>query len=173
MAVAGKNKKLVNWVAEVQAMVKPDGRLHAINPESGFFGVAPGTSHKSNPMAMEGIKENSIFTNCVLTDDGDIWWEDMEIPREHGIDWKGNERRPGMKDPDGKWLWPGFGENARVLKWMCERVEGKVKAVDMPIGYLPKAGDLDVGDLDVGEAGDRLPDRMKAQLAELKERVGC
>ena len=308
--------------------IRPDGRLHAINPESGFFGVAPGTSHKSNPMAMESIKENSIFTNCVLTDDGDIWWEDMEIPCEHGIDWKGNEWRFGMKDsdgkpvkgahpnarftaparqcpvicpdwenpdgvpidifvfggrrsalvplvteafnwdhgvymgataaseataaaldvksirrdpmamlpfcgynmgdywqhwfnmgdrlaakaprifyvnwfrksPDGKWLWPGFGENARVLKWMCERVEGKVKAIDTPIGYLPRAGDLDVADLDVGEAeltellrvdvdgwkgeipeieaylgkaGDRLPDRMKAQLAELKERVGC
>jgi phosphoenolpyruvate carboxykinase (GTP) len=308
--------------------IRPDGRLHAINPESGFFGVAPGTSYKSNPMAMDSIKENSIFTNCVLTDDGDIWWEDMDVPCEHGIDWKGNEWTPDMKDadgkpvkgahpnarftaparqcpvicpdwenpdgvpidifvfggrrsrlvplvsqafdwdhgvymgataaseataaaldvkgsirrdpmamlpfcgynigdywqhwfnmgdklgekapkifyvnwfrksPEGKWLWPGFGENARVLKWMCERVEGKVDAVETPIGYIPNTADLDVNGLDVsesdmtellhideegwkselpeieeylGKAGDRLPERMKAQLAELKKRVG-
>ena len=308
--------------------VRPDGRLHAINPESGFFGVAPGTSYSSNPMAMESIKENSIFTNCVLTDDSDIWWEDMEVPCEHGIDWKGNEWTPNTKDaegnpvkgahpnarftaparqcpvicpdwedpngvpvdifvfggrrtklvplvsqafdwdhgvymgataaseataaaldvkkairrdpmamlpfcgyhigdywqhwfnmgdklgenapkifyanwfrknPDGKWLWPGFGENARVLKWMCERVDGKVGAVETPIGFVPDKADLDVSGLDIGEAeveellridlegwkgevpeieefintaGDRLPERMKAQLASLKKRVG-
>jgi phosphoenolpyruvate carboxykinase (GTP) len=308
--------------------VRPDGRLHAINPESGFFGVAPGTSYSSNPMAMDSIKENSIFTNCVLTDDGDIWWEDMEVPCEHGIDWKGNEWKPGKteadgkpvkgahpnarftaparqcpvicpdwedpngvpidifvfggrrsglvplvseafdwdhgvymgataaseataaaldvkgsirrdpmamlpfcgyhigdywqhwfrmgdklgdkapkifyvnwfrKSPQGKWLWPGFGENARVLKWMCDRVAGKVESVETPIGRIPKANDLDLSGLDVGSAeiaellrideegwkseipeieaflgraGDRLPDRMKAQLAELKKRVG-
>ncbi len=308
--------------------VRPDGRLHAINPESGFFGVAPGTSYSSNPMAMESIKENSIFTNCVLTDDSDIWWEDMEVPCEHGIDWKGNEWTPNTKDaegnpvkgahpnarftaparqcpvicpdwedpngvpvdifvfggrrtklvplvsqafdwdhgvymgataaseataaaldvkkairrdpmamlpfcgyhigdywqhwfnmgdklgenapkifyanwfrknPDGKWLWPGFGENARVLKWMCERVDDKVGAVETPIGFVPDKADLDVSGLDIGEAeveellridlegwkgevpeieefintaGDRLPERMKAQLASLKKRVG-
>jgi phosphoenolpyruvate carboxykinase (GTP) len=308
--------------------VGPDGRLRAINPESGFFGVAPGTSYKSNPMAMDSIKENAIFTNCVLTDDGDIWWEEMNVECKHGIDWKGNDWTPDKKDaegkpvkgahpnarftaparqcpvicpdwedpngvpidififggrrsklvplvsqsfdwdhgvymgataaseataaaldvkgsirrdpmamlpfcgyhigdywqhwfnmgdklgakapkifyanwfrksPDGKWLWPGFGENARVLKWMCERVDGKVGAVETPVGYVPKAGDLDVSGLKINEAemaellridvdgwkgevpeietylntaGARLPARMKAQLAGLKKRVG-
>jgi phosphoenolpyruvate carboxykinase (GTP) len=308
--------------------VGPDGRLRAINPESGFFGVAPGTSYKSNPMAMDSIKGNAIFTNCVLTDDGDIWWEEMNVECKHGIDWKGNDWTPDKKDaegkpvkgahpnarftaparqcpvicpdwedpngvpidififggrrsklvplvsqsfdwdhgvymgataaseataaaldvkgsirrdpmamlpfcgyhigdywqhwfnmgdklgakapkifyanwfrksPDGKWLWPGFGENARVLKWMCERVDGKVGAVETPVGYVPKAGDLDVSGLKINEAemaellridvdgwkgevpeietylntaGARLPARMKAQLAGLKKRVG-
>ncbi|MBM4142023.1 MAG: phosphoenolpyruvate carboxykinase (GTP) [Lentisphaerae bacterium] len=308
--------------------IRPDGRLHAINPESGFFGVAPGTSYRSNPMAMETIKSNSIFTNCVLTDDGDIWWEEMGVSCGHGIDWKGNDWTPDKKDadgkpvkgahpnarfttparqcpvicpdwedpdgvpidifvfggrrtklvplvtqafdwdhgvymgataaseataaaldvkgsirrdpmamlpfcgynigdywqhwfnmgdrlgdkapkifyvnwfrksPEGKWLWPGFGDNSRVLKWMCERVEGKVGAVRTPVGYLPLKGDLDVGGLDMTDgvvdellrvdvegwksevpeieaylntADSRLPARMKAQLAELKKRVG-
>lgn len=308
--------------------IRPDGRLHAINPESGFFGVAPGTSYKSNPMAMDSIKENAIFTNCVLTDDGDIWWEDMDVACSHGIDWKGNDWTPDKKDADGKpvkgahpnarftaparqcpvicpdwedpngvpidififggrrsklvplvsqafdwdhgvymgataaseataaaldvkkairrdpmamlpfcgyhigdywqhwfnmgdklgakapkifyanwfrksadgkWLWPGFGDNIRVLKWMCERVEGNVGAVETPVGYVPNADDLDVSGLKIsadevnellridvdgwkGEvpeieeylnaAGARLPERMKAQLAGLKNRVG-
>jgi phosphoenolpyruvate carboxykinase (GTP) len=308
--------------------VGPDGRLRAINPESGFFGVAPGTSYKSNPMAMDSIKENSIFTNCVLTDDADIWWEEMNVECKHGIDWKGNDWTPDKKDadgkpvkgahpnarftaparqcpvicpdwedpngvpidififggrrtklvplvsqsfdwdhgvymgataaseataaaldvkgsirrdpmamlpfcgyhigdywqhwfnmgeklgdkapkifytnwfrksPDGKWLWPGFGENARVLKWMCERVEGKVGATETPVGYVPNKGDLDVSGLKISEsemaellridvegwksevpeietylntAGARLPARMRAQLAGLKKRVG-
>jgi phosphoenolpyruvate carboxykinase (GTP) len=308
--------------------IGPDGRLRAINPESGFFGVAPGTSYKSNPMAMESIKENTIFTNCVLTDDGDIWWEEMNVECKHGIDWKGKDWTPDKKDaegkpvkgahpnarftaparqcpvicpdwedpagvpidififggrrsklvplvsqamswdhgvymgataaseataaaldvkgsirrdpmamlpfcgyhigdywqhwfnmgdklgdkapsifyanwfrksPEGKWLWPGFGDNCRVLKWMCERVEGKVGAVETPVGYVPKKGDLDVSGLKISEAevdellridvagwkgevpeieeylnkaGDRLPERMKTQLAELKKRIG-
>ncbi len=308
--------------------IRPDGRLHAINPESGFFGVAPGTSYKSNPMAMESIKENSIFTNCVLTDDGDVWWEEMDVECKHGIDWKGNDWTPDKKDadgkpvkgahpnarftaparqcpvvcpdwedpngvpidififggrrsklvplvsqafdwnhgvymgataaseataaaldvkgsirrdpmamlpfcgyhigdywqhwfnmgaklgakapkifyanwfrksPEGKWLWPGFGENVRVLKWMCERVEGKVGAVETPVGYVPNAADLDISGLKIGAAelqellridvegwkgevpeietylnaaGSRLPAQMKAQLAGLKKRVG-
>jgi phosphoenolpyruvate carboxykinase (GTP) len=299
-----------------------DGRLYAINPEAGFFGVAPGTSYNSNPMAMDTIKENIIFTNCALTDDGDIWWEGMdgELPK-HAIDWKGRNwpgetkepaahpnarftapaaqcpviskdwekpegvpidifvfggRRAGVvplvneaydfdhgvflgatassettaanigavgnlrRDPfamqpfcgynmgdyfqhwlnmgdrlkdkaprifyvnwfrktsDGRWLWPGFGENSRVLKWMCERVEGKVDAVKTPIGLLPKKEDLDIKGLSVPAAdmeellkvdlaawkaeiadiekhfakfGDRLPARMKKQLEELKKRL--
>ena len=308
--------------------IRPDGRLHAINPESGFFGVAPGTSFKSNPMAMETIKSNTIFTNTVLTDDGDVWWEDMNVECKHGIDWKGQDWTPDKKDaagkpvkgahpnarftaparqcpvicpdwedpngvpidifvfggrrsklvplvsqafdwdhgvymgataasettaaaldvksairrdpmamlpfcgyhvgdywqhwfdmgdrlgakapqifyvnwfrksPDGKWLWPGFRENARVLKWMCERVEGKVGGVETPVGFVPKPGDLDVGGMQIdaadmaelmridvegwknevpeieaylGKAGDRLPARMRAQLAGLKKRLG-
>ena len=308
--------------------IRPDGRLHAINPESGFFGVAPGTSFKSNPMAMETIRSNTIFTNCVLTDDGDVWWEDMNVECKHGIDWKGQDWTPDKKDadgkpvkgahpnarftaparqcpvicpdwenpngvpidifvfggrrsklvplvsqafdwdhgvymgataasettaaaldvksairrdpmamlpfcgyhvgdywqhwfdmgdklgakapqifyvnwfrksPDGKWLWPGFRDNARVLKWMCERIEGKVGGVETPVGTAPKAGELDVSGLKISEAemaellridvdgwksevpeieaylnkaGDRLPARMKAQLAALKKRVG-
>jgi len=305
-----------------------DGRLCAINPESGFFGVAPGTSYKSNPMAMETIKSNSIFTNCVLTDDGDVWWEEMGVPCAHGIDWKGNEWTPDMRDADGKpvkgahpnarftaparqcpvicpdwedpagvpidififggrrsklvplvsqafdwdhgvfmgataaseataaaldvkgsirrdpmamlpfcgyhigdywqhwfnigdrlgakapkifyanwfrksaggqWLWPGFGENCRVLKWMCERIDGAVAAVETPVGWVPKTSDLDVNGLTINEAdlaellrvdadgwraevpeieqflqtaGARLPARMSAQLNALKKRVG-
>ncbi len=308
--------------------IRPDGRLHAINPESGFFGVAPGTSFKSNPMAMETIKSNTIFTNTVLTDDGDVWWEDMNVECKHGIDWKGQDWTPDKKgpdgkpvkgahpnarftaparqcpvicpdwenpngvpidifvfggrrsklvplvsqafdwdhgvymgataaseataaaldvksairrdpmamlpfcgyhvgdywqhwfdmgdrlgakapqifyvnwfrkSPDGKWLWPGFRENARVLKWMCDRVEGKVAAVETPVGFIPKPGDLDVGGMQIdaadmaelmridvegwksevpeieaylGKAGDRLPARMRAQLAGLKQRLG-
>ncbi|MHC4871038.1 MAG: phosphoenolpyruvate carboxykinase (GTP) [Planctomycetota bacterium] len=305
-----------------------DGRLYAINPENGFFGVAPGTSDDSNPMALASLKENAIFTNCVVTDDNDIWWEEMGVDCTGGTDWKGNPWKPGMKDDegneikgahpnsrftapaaqcpvicddwedpagvpidifvfggrrtttiplvhqafdfnhgvymgstaaseptaaaldvvqklrfdpfamkpfigynggdymqhwfdmgeklgenapkcfyvnwfrktaDGKWLWPGFGENSRVLKWMCERVEGKVDAVETPIGLMPKEGDLDLNGLDLpaedyaelmkvdaelfkaslGEAeeylsqfGDKLPSAMKDQFEALKKRLG-
>jgi len=299
-----------------------DGRLHAINPESGFFGVAPGTSDKSNPMAMRSLDENSIFTNCGLTDDGDIWWEGMDVPCDHAIDWKNNDWTPesenvaahpnarftapaaqcpvicedwedpagvpidifvfggrrtrtvplvtqsfdfdhgvfmgamaaseptaaaldvgqklrrdpfamlpfcgynmadywthwfamgdklGDKAPaifyvnwfrtskDGRWLWPGFGENSRVLKWMCERVEGEVGAKETPIGQMPEDGDLDLAGLDIapedvaelltvdaeafkddlsdGEAylakfGDKVPERLRAQLEAQKTRLG-
>ncbi len=92
--------------------IGPDGRLRAINPEAGFFGVAPGTSYKSNPMAMRTITKNTIFTNCVLTDDKDIWWEDMDEPCAHGIDWKGKEWTPGQKDAEGKSI-KGAHPNAR------------------------------------------------------------
>ncbi|MBI4490067.1 MAG: phosphoenolpyruvate carboxykinase (GTP) [Deltaproteobacteria bacterium] len=303
--------------------VGPDGRLHAINPETGFFGVAPGTSYQSNPMAMETMKKNVIFTNCALTDDGDVWWEGMDgAPPAHAIDWIGRDWTPHSKEPaahpnarftapaaqcpvicsdwekpdgvpidifvfggrrssvvplvteafdwdhgvflgasaasettaaiigqvgvlrrdpfammpfcgynmadyfqhwldmgdrlgtkaprifyvnwfrkspEGKWLWPGFGENSRVLKWMCERLEGKAGAKKTPIGFLPNEGDLDLTGLvlpqenikellnvdpvafkaelpDIekffAQFGGRLPQRLKKQLRELVMRLG-
>ncbi len=303
--------------------IGPDGRLYAINPEAGFFGVAPGTSYESNPMAMDTIKGNVIFTNCALTDEGDIWWEGIDgAPPKHAIDWKGRDwpadnkepaahpnarftapasqcpvickdwekpegvpidifvfggRRAGVvplvneaydfdhgvflgatassettaanigavgnlrRDPfamqpfcgynmgdyfqhwfdmgdklkskaprifyvnwfrktaEGRWLWPGFGENSRVLKWMCERIEGKADAVKTPIGLLPTANGLDMKglsidaqdikellkvDIDAWKAeipdiekhfaqfGDRLPGRLKKQFEALKSRLG-
>jgi phosphoenolpyruvate carboxykinase (GTP) len=306
--------------------IGPDGRLYAINPECGFFGVAPGTSYKSNPAAMDSLKQNAIFTNCALTDDGDIWWEGMDgEPPAHAIDWKGRDWTPtgaGGADPaahpnarftapaencpvispdwekpegvpidifvfggrrasvvplvteayhwdhgvflgatassettaaaigavgvirrdpfamqpfcgynmadyfqhwfnmgdrlgdkaprifyvnwfrktaEGKWLWPGYGENSRVLEWMCERVDGKAEAASTPIGLLPGEGDLDFNgmnlppenvkellrvDADAWKAeitdiekhfaqfGDRLPKRLSKQLDELKARLG-
>jgi phosphoenolpyruvate carboxykinase (GTP) len=298
-----------------------DGRLYAINPEAGFFGVAPGTSYSSNPMAMESIKENTIFTNCLLTDDGDVWWEQMGQSCDHGIDWKGNEWTPASQSPgahpnarftapaaqcpvicedwedpagvpidififggrrtsvmplvheafdwdhgvfmgataaseptaaaldvkalrrdpfamlpfcgynmgdywqhwfemgdrlgehapkmfyvnwfrktdDGTWLWPGFGENSRVLKWMCERVEQSVGAVETPLGRMPESSDLDLSGLDISDddmrellkvnteefisefedldtfiskIGDSVPERMHAQVQAYKSRMG-
>ncbi len=301
--------------------IGPDGTLRAINPEAGFFGVAPGTSYKSNPMAMDTIVKNSIFTNCVLTDDGDIWWEDMNVDIDHGIDWKGNEwtpksgtpgahpnarfttpaaqcpiicddwedpagvpidififggrrtkvmplvhesfdwdhgvfmgataaseptaaaldvkkklRRDPMamlpfcgynigdywqhwfemgdklgdkapkifyvnwfrKNDQGKFIWPGFGENSRILKWMCERVDGTAEAIETSIGMMPQIKDIDISGLDMSEkeleeilevdnnafisefddldsfissVADRLPKRMEDQIKLYKERM--
>ncbi len=299
-----------------------DGRLRAINPEAGFFGVAPGTSYQSNPMAMDTVRENVIFTNCALTDDGDIWWEGMGVPTpEHTVDWKGRDwtpestvpaahpnarftapasqcpvispdwenpegvpidifvfggRRAGVvplvteafnwdhgvfmgatassettaanigavgalrrdpfamqpfcgynmadyfqhwldmgdrlgdkaprifyvnwfrKSPEGKWLWPGYGENSRVLKWMCERIEGRAGAQETAIGYLPRSEDLDLSGLSVSaeylkellrvdvaawrsevpdiqrhfaQFGARVPQRMHDQVCALEERL--
>ena len=273
--------------------IGPDGRLHAINPESGFFGVAPGTSYDTNPMAMDTIRENTIFTNCALTDDSDVWWEGMtnELP-SHLIDWKGKDWTPasnsdaahanarftahasqcpvickdwenpagvpidifmfggrrtsvvplvseafswehgvflgataasettaanigsvgnlrrdpfamkpfcgynmgdyfehwfsmgaklGSKAPkifyvnwfrksqDGKFLWPGFSDNSRVLKWICQRVDGKIGAEKSAIGLLPKEGDLDLSGLNL--AAENIKELMSVNAAEWKAEI--
>ena len=300
-----------------------DGRLYAINPEAGFFGVAPGTSMDTNPNAMYTLASNSIFTNAALTEDGDVWWEEKsEEPPETLTSWLGEEWHPGdektaahpnsryttpaaqcpiidpnwenpngvpisailfggrrattvplvfeafdwqhgtfigsiassertaaaagtvgelrrdpmamlpfcgynmgdyfahwlemgqstdasklpkifyvnwfRKDADGGWLWPGFGDNSRVLKWIVDRVSGKGEAVETPIGYLPTSGAVDVSGLDVTDAqmeellhvdveewlneialirehyerfGEKLPEALSDELAALEARL--
>jgi phosphoenolpyruvate carboxykinase (GTP) len=301
-----------------------DGRLYAINPEAGFFGVAPGTSARTNPNAMATLWGNCIFTNTARTDDGDVWWEDMtDEPPAHLVDWRGQDWTPASNSPaahpnarftapasqcpsmsphwedpagvpisailfggrratnvplvtearswrhgtflgsimssektaaaagtvgevrfdpfamlpfmgynagdyiahwleigratdpgklpklfwvnwfrraeDGAFLWPGFGENSRVLKWVVERVAGAADATDTPIGLVPTPESLDTDGLDLspetltallevdpvawkGEAelihghfqaiGERLPAEMLEELAELERRLG-
>lgn len=301
--------------------IGPEGRLRAINPENGFFGIVPGTSYETNPMAMETLRRNVIFTNCALTDDGDVWWEGMGPAPSHAIDWTGHDWQPGCSQPaahpnarftapltgcpilspdwdspegvpidaivvggrraeivplvteafnwdhgvfmgatvssettaasigavghvrrdpfamqpfcgynmgdyfqhwldmgdrlgsnaprifrvnwflksrDGRWLWPGFGENSRVLKWICDRIDGRVRARETPIGFVPFESDLDLTRLNVdpedvrellrvdttawlAEVPDieahlarfspRLPERLARQLRALHERL--
>ncbi|OZD17644.1 MULTISPECIES: phosphoenolpyruvate carboxykinase (GTP) [Nocardiaceae] len=302
-----------------------DGRLYAVNPEFGFFGVAPGTNWDSNPNAMKTIDQgNSVFTNVGLTDDGDVWWEGLENRPDHLIDWKGNDWTPDSdslaahpnsrycvpmaqcpsmadewddpkgvpisailfggrrkttvplvteardwqhgvfmgatvgseqtaaaegtvgtirRDPmamlpflgynvgdyfqhwidlgknaddsklpkvfyvnwfrrgdDKRFLWPGFGENSRVLKWIVERIEHKAAGVETPIGVVPTAEALDISGLDtttqdVAEAlavnvdewkaeiplieewfdfvGEKLPTGIKDEFDALKQRLGA
>lgn len=301
-----------------------DGRLYAVNPEFGFFGVAPGTNEHTNPHAMATInKGNSVFTNVALTDDGDIWWEGLENEPAHATSWKGQDwtpeseelsshpnsryctpieqcdilakeyydpqgvpisailfggrrkttvplvtesrdwlhgtfmgatlssettaaavgqvgvvRRDPMamlpfigynagdyfqhwvnvgkdadatklpkifyvnwfrRDDEGGFLWPGFGENSRVLKWVIERIEGKAAAVETPIGHVPTPESLDTDGLDLSDAeleqalavdaeewkaeipqieewfakfGDELPTQLRVELDGLKARLG-
>jgi phosphoenolpyruvate carboxykinase (GTP) len=272
-----------------------DGQLYAINPEAGFFGVAPGTSMQSNANAMRSFEENALFTNCALTDDGDVWWEGMTDEKPaHLIDWKGKDwtpdsetpsahpnarftapaaqcpviatewedptgvpisailfggrratvvplvaeardwqhgtflgsiissektaaaagkvgelrrdpmamlpfcgynmadywshwlsigQRPGAQLPriyyvnwfrksdGGDFLWPGFGENSRVLKWIFGRCEGTAKATETPIGNLPAAGELELEGLDlaVDDVDELLSVQVDGWLAEIPQ----
>lgn len=269
-----------------------DGRLYAVNPENGYFGVVPGTSYKSNPNAMRSIQRDTLYTNVALMDDGDVWWEGKDgAPPSHAIDWKGNDWTPQSKDKaahpnsrfavpmrnnpvldpdvekgegvpisaiifggrrgdtmplvfqardwehgvyvgatmgsemtaaavgglgqvrrdpmamlpfcgynmgqyfkhwlkigprlknpplifhvnwfrkgdDGKFLWPGFGENMRVLKWIIDRVKGTGGAAETEIGYIPRPEDFDLEELDVSRETMRAlftikPDEWKQEL---------
>lgn len=319
---AGYEGWTVSTVGDDIAWIKPgeDGRLYAINPEAGYFGVVPGTSMKTNPNAMKMMEKDTIFTNVALTDDGDVWWEgkDGELP-DHLIDWKGNEWTPNSdqlaahpnarftcatvqcpsadpawddpngvpisafifggrlsntfplvyqarswehgvymaatmgseataaadnqaairrdpmamlpfcgynmadywkhwlslekelsnapkifrvnwfrKDSDGNFIWPGFGENMRVLEWIVNRVNGQGFADDTPIGIMPKYEDItwegldfsvecfsDIMTVDTEAAmqeanaqeslfndfGNRLPIELENQRQDLKARL--
>jgi phosphoenolpyruvate carboxykinase (GTP) len=298
-----------------------EGSLRAINPEAGFFGVAPGTGMDTNPNAVRTLDANCVFTNVARTDDGDVWWEGLCEPPAHAIDWQGRDWTPDANRPaahpnarftapagqcpsiapewedpagvpisailfggrratnvplvtealdwrhgvflgsimssettaaqsgkvgqlrfdpfamlpfcgynmgdyiahwldigqreaarlpwlfwvnwfrrgeDGSFLWPGFGENSRVLKWIVERLEGRGETAETPIGLVPAAGSLDTNGLDIGPGvleellrvdpeawrqelprieehfaslGERLPEAMHEELRELEKRL--
>jgi phosphoenolpyruvate carboxykinase (GTP) len=301
-----------------------DGRLWAINPEAGFFGVAPGTSERTNPNAIRTLQRDAIFTNTALTDDGDVWWEGLtDEPPAHLIDWRGQDWEPGCgrpaahpnarftvaagqdpaiapewedprgvpisailfggrrstavplvteafdwdhgvflgatmasettaaavgevgrlrrdpfamlpfcgyhmgdyfthwltfgrkadperlpkifyvnwfrRDASGRFLWPGFGDNIRVLSWIVDRLEGRGQARETPVGRVPEPGSLDTSGLDLDPAalaellrvdeaewraelpdlaahfarfGDHLPVELRIELEGLARRLG-
>lgn len=271
----------------------PDGKPRAINPEAGWFGVAPGTSYKTNPNAMDSCRRDSIFTNCALTDDGDVWWEGMtEEPPQHLVSWLGEDWTPGggklsshpnarftaparncpcidsewenpegvpvdafvfggrrmnniplvfetrdwthgtfvgatlsseqtaaaegkvgalrrdpmamlpfcgynigdyfrhwlemgekfgdnkprifhvnwfRKNKDGKFLWPGFGENLRALAWIVDRCRGQANGKDSPLGIVPEYHDLRWEGLDFSE--NQFAELMKENTENLGEQI--
>src|SRR3989442_1008143 len=151
-----------------------DGYLHAINPEAGFFGVAPGTGMKTNQNVMGALRKNTLFTNVAMTSDREPWWEGIGSEAPAGlINWKGEAGDPA-KGADGKFLWPGYGENVRVLKWILERVEGRGTAQETPIGYVPAKNGLTREGLKISdEALNELlhvnPEDWEAEMEDSKQ----